>query len=193
MDLRGNSNCIVVFVFLFFLGQASAQEVETIPWSADRKLQWSDFKGSYFKTEWAAATTATGISYAFSASEQNGQQFLEIEVQCVFFPERSWYRPELCDAVILSHEQLHFDIAELHARKFRKRLAEFRFTENVKEEVRDIYENILRELMAFQNKYDRETDFSKDLQQQLLWNRAIAEDLAKTRTVQEISPPNSDP
>lgn len=166
-------------MFLFFLcisGFVFSQE-ETIPWNADRKLQWSDFKGSYFKTEWAAATTATGIGYAFTANEQNGQQFWEIEVKCVFFPQKSWYRPEICDSIILSHEQLHFDIAELHARKFRKRLVEFPFTANVKEEVRDIYKQILKELLIFQNKYDRETDFSKDVQHQLLWNRSIAKEL----------------
>ncbi len=165
-------------LFFCFSGVLFSQTDETIPWSADRKLQWSDFKGTYFKTEWAAATTATGISYAFSANERNGQHYLEIEVQCVFLPQKSWYRPELCDPVILSHEQLHFDIAELHARKFRKRLAEFRFTDNVKEEVSDIYKQILKELRIFQNTYDRETDFSKDLQQQLLWNRSIANALA---------------
>jgi len=164
-------------IFLCISGFLFSQEEETIPWRADRKLQWSDFKGSYFKTEWAAATTATGISYSFSSNEQNGHQFLEIQVQCVFLPQQSWYRPEVCDSVILSHEQLHFDIAELHARKFRKRLAEFRFTDNVQEEVRDIYKQILKELRIFQNKYDRETDFSKDLQKQLLWNRDIAKEL----------------
>ncbi len=165
-------------LFLCISGFLFSQEEETIPWNTDRKLQWSDFKGSYFKTEWAAATTATGIRYTFSTREQNGQQFLEIEVKCEFFPQKSWYRPELCDGVILSHEQLHFDIAELHTRKFRKRLAEFQFTDNVKEEVRGIYKRMLRELTIFQNKYDRETDFSKDLQQQLQWNNSIAKELA---------------
>lgn len=164
--------------FLCTTGCVFSQNEETIPWSADRKLQWSDFKGSYFKTEWAAAITATGISYTFLTREQNGQQFLEIEVKCEFFPQKSWYRPELCDIVILSHEQLHFDIAELYARKFRKRLAESIFTDNVMEEVRDIYKQTLKELTIFQNKYDRETDFSKDLQKQSLWNRSIAEELA---------------
>ncbi len=174
----GTLRCFFFSLFLCISGFLFSQEEETIPWSADRKLQWSDFKGSYFKTEWAAATTATGISYAFSSNEQNGQQYLEIEVQCVFLPQKSWYRPELCDSVILSHEQLHFDIAELHARKFRKSLAEFRFTNNVKDEVSDIYKQILKELRIFQNKYDWETDFSKDLRQQWLWNRSIAKELA---------------
>ncbi len=173
----GTLKYFLLTFFLCFTGFVFSQEEESVPWSADRKLQWSDFKGSYFKTEWAAATTATGISYAFSAKEQGGQQFLEIDVQCKFFPERSWYRPELCDSVILSHEQLHFDIAELHARKFRKRLAEFRFTDKVKEEVRDIYKQILKDLVMYQNRYDRESDFSKDFQQQLQWNRNIAAEL----------------
>ncbi|KKM87994.1 hypothetical protein LCGC14_1263260 [marine sediment metagenome] len=150
-----------------------SQEEETIPWSSDRKLQWSDFKGSYFKTEWAAATTATGIGYSFTSTKQGAQQILAIEVQCVFLPKKSWYRPEVCNAFILGHEQLHFDIAELYARKFRKRLAAFNFTDNVKEEVKDIYKKILLELRSYQNKYDRETDFSKDFQQQLLWNQNI--------------------
>lgn len=170
----GALKSFLLIFLLCYTGSAFSQEEETIPWSADRKLQWSDFKGSYFKTEWAAATTATGISYAFTATEKGGQQFLEIEVECVFLPQKSWYRPKVCDAVILSHEQLHFDIAELHTRKFRKRLAAFKFTDNVKQEVKDIYIQILKELRAFQNKYDRETDFSKDLQQQLIWNRDIA-------------------
>ncbi|HET8737622.1 MAG TPA: DUF922 domain-containing protein, partial [Pricia sp.] len=130
------------------------------------------------KTQWAAATTATSISYSFSVVERNDQRFLDIEVGCEFYPQKSWYRPELCDALILSHEQLHFDIAELHARKFRKKLGETRFTDNVKEEVREIYANVLKQLYVFQNKYDRETNFSRDLQQQLVWKRMIAKALA---------------
>ncbi|MDT7827564.1 DUF922 domain-containing protein [Pricia sp. S334] len=177
MDARGSAYYITVLVFLFFPLFVSAQKEEAIPWSADRKLQWSDFKGSYFKTEWAAATTATGISYAFTTTEENGRQFLEIEVRCEFYPYRSWYRPEVCDANTLGHEQLHFDIAELYARLFRKRLGEASFTSDVKDEVKAIYKQILKELIAFQNKYDRETDFSKDVRQQRLWNRTIAEEL----------------
>ncbi|HET8735563.1 MAG TPA: hypothetical protein VFM69_03090, partial [Pricia sp.] len=48
---------ILLALLLSFSGTAFSQtRAETIPWSADRKLQWSDFKGSYLKTQWAAAT-----------------------------------------------------------------------------------------------------------------------------------------
>lgn len=156
---------------------AFAQEEEVIPWSVDRKLKWSDFKGSYFKTQWAAATTASSISYEFSTFEKDGQLYLDFKVGCEFYPNKSWYRPELCDSIILSHEQLHFDIAELHARKMRKRLAETQFTKNIKDEVKTIYKAIIKELYLFQNKYDHETNYSRDLGKQLIWNRMIAEAL----------------
>jgi hypothetical protein len=170
---------LLTSLFVLLSGNLFSQHgEETIPWSADRKLQWSDYRGSYLKTEWAAATTASGIGYELSSVEKDGRWYLDIEVKCEFFPDKSWYRPELCDSITLSHEQLHFDIAELHARKMRKRLAGTQFTENVKEEVKAIYIDILKQLRQFQNKYDHETDFSRDLQQQLLWNRTIAEDLA---------------
>ncbi|WP_289062027.1 DUF922 domain-containing protein [uncultured Zobellia sp.] len=158
---------------LLVTGMVFSQEEEIMVWDADRKLQWSDFKGSYFKTEWAAATTASGISYSFSSFKKDGQLYLDFVVQSEFYPNKSWYRPELCDSIILSHEQLHFDISELYARKMRERLAKTQFTMDAKAEVRAIYKSILKELSNFQNKYDRETNFSRDLQKQLLWNQEI--------------------
>lgn len=174
------SRLVPYFTFLLAAASAFAQaEEEIIPWSAERKLQWSDFKGRYLKTEWAAATTASSISYQFSTFEKDGQVYVDFKVGCEFYPNKSWYRPELCDSLILSHEQLHFDIAELHARKLRKRLAETQFTKNIKAEVKEIYKSIIKELYIFQNKYDRETNFSRDLKNQLFWNRMIADALTK--------------
>ncbi|CAM4256917.1 DUF922 domain-containing protein [Zobellia nedashkovskayae] len=163
-----------LFLLCFCMfGTVSSQEEETITWSADRKLQWSDFKGTYFKTHWAAATTASGVSYSFSSFKKDGQIYLDFVVKSEFIPGKSWYRPEVCDSVILSHEQLHFDISELYARKMRERLSEAQFTMNAKKEVKVIYKTILKELNDFQNKYDRETNFSQDLEKQILWNQQI--------------------
>lgn len=168
----------VLFTFIVCLsGFVFAQEEEVIPWRADRKLQWSDFKGSYLKTQWAAATTASSISYEFSTFEKNGQLYVDFKVGCEFYPNKSWFRPELCDSLILSHEQLHFDIAELHARKMRNRLAETQFTKNIKDEVKTIYKAVIKELYIFQNKYDHKTNFSRNLEKQLIWNKMIADAL----------------
>ena len=121
--------------------------------------------------------TASGITYEFSSIETDGKLQLDIEISTHFYPEESWYQPALVNGVILSHEQLHFDISELFARKMRKIVAETNFTSNVKAEIKKIYRDILKELSAFQKKYDFETNFSRNIEKQLEWNRKISEAL----------------
>ncbi|MEM9143660.1 MAG: DUF922 domain-containing protein [Bacteroidota bacterium] len=162
---------------LFLFATTLWGQEEMIPWSPDRKLKWSDFKGKPFTTEWAAATTASGISYEFSTSGTLKEMVVHFKVSTDFYPQKSWYRPELVNDVILAHEQLHFDISELFARKMRKQLRETVFTRNIKEEVKEIYKQILKELSAFQNNYDHQTNFSRNTEKQLLWNKKIAEAL----------------
>jgi len=81
--------------------------------------------------------------------------------------------------VVLSHEQLHFDITELFARKFRERLKTVKNDTDIKKKVRKIFAEINRELNTFQNKYDRETNYSRNIPEQLLWNEKIAEALSE--------------
>lgn len=153
---------------------AHGQENNAIPWETSRKLTWKDFKGKPFKTAWAAATTASGISYSFTGQERGDGYELDFKVNAFFYPDKSWYQPKLCDDVVLRHEQLHFDISELYARKLRIKLDSTRFTKNVKEEVKVLYEQTLEELHRTQSQYDYETNYSRDQEQQLRWNKKIA-------------------
>lgn len=146
-------------------------------WSPDKKLKWSDFKGRPERNSKIAAVTASGLSYRFSSMERDGYYEVEYTVDTFFYPERSWYQAHMCDEVVLSHEQLHFDISELFARKMRKIMNETRFTKNVKSEVNTIYQEIIKELTAFQDRYDRETNFSMNREAQLIWNKAIKDAL----------------
>ncbi len=169
-------NYFSVFILLFSVC-SWCQNEESILWHPEHRLSWADFKGKPFKTAYAAATTASGISYQFATMETDGGFELDYTVSTFFYPTKSWYQPDICDDVILSHEQLHFDISELFARKMRKLVAETNFTKDVKGEVKSIYRQINRELTAFQNRYDKETDYSRDREKQLLWNKKIAEAL----------------
>lgn len=171
---------LVIFTLMLCL-TASAQEYETILWSIDHRLSWADFRAKPNGPARAAAITASGISYQFSTLESNGEFELDYTVHTYFYPNKSWYQPEVCDEIILSHEQLHFDISELFARKMRRLLATTRFTKNVKAEVKSIYRKINKELAEFQNQYDDETNYSRNHEQQLLWNKKIAEALSKSQ------------
>ncbi|MGI9545608.1 MAG: DUF922 domain-containing protein [Flavobacteriaceae bacterium] len=146
-------------------------------WSPDKKLVWSDFKGQPQSNSRIAAVTASGLSYKFSSMERDGYYEVEYTVSTFFYPEQSWYQAHMCDEVVLGHEQLHFDISELFARKMRRIMDGTRFTKNVKSEVNAIYKNTIEELTAFQDRYDQETNFSMNKEAQLIWNKAIKEAL----------------
>ncbi len=163
-------------LFLSFLG--FAQEIEEgIPWEEHKRLSWSDFKGKIPPAAVPAATTASGISYTYSANLLHHEVKLNFEVNAYFYPNESWYKPEQCTDNTLRHEQLHFDIAELFARKMRNRLHRTSFSDDVKEEVRKIYKDILNALKDYQDQYDWETNFSRNLEKQMEWNQKIEEAL----------------
>lgn len=165
-------------LFLCFFGYA--QEIEEgILWDFSKRLTWSDFRGKIPPAAVPAATTASGISYKYSANLIHHEVELDFEVNAFFYPNESWYKPEICDDLILSHEQLHFDISELFARKMRDKLKRTSFSDNVKAEIRKIYKEILKELEDFQDLYDWETSFSRNAEKQLEWNKKIAEALDK--------------
>ncbi|MBT8236619.1 MAG: DUF922 domain-containing protein, partial [Bacteroidia bacterium] len=136
---------ILVLIIFFQAISLPAQEEEPIVWSADRRLNWSDFKDVSPDSSPVAALTASGISYSFSSMEQNGEMIADFTVTAFFYPTRSWVQDHLASANILAHEQLHFDITELFARKFRARLAQARFTDNIKAEVRTMFKIVNRE------------------------------------------------
>ena len=135
-----------IFIFAFFYTWSIPAQEETILWKAENALQWEDFKAAPPAGKKVAATTASGLSYNYKARGVAGKYKLDFQVVTFFYPQKSWYHPDLVDSVILTHEQLHFDISELYARKFRKMLSERIFSKNVKEEVRRLFTEINREL-----------------------------------------------
>ena len=170
---------IRLLLFLLLMPFMVEAQEEAIAWSPDLKLSWKDFKGPPDKNSRVAAVTASGISYKFSSHERDGYFEVEYEVDTFFYPGQSWYQPHMCNDLVLSHEQLHFDISELFARKMRKQMSETRFTKNVKKEVRAIYQKIIKDLSVFQDLYDQETDFSRNEEAQLIWNKEIAAALGR--------------
>lgn len=156
----------------------SAQDYEVIVWSPDLNLTWSDFKAQPSNNR-AAATTASGITYRYTTDVIGDVMKVDFTITAHFYPNKSWYRPELVDTHILEHEQLHFDISEIFARKMHERMATTKFTRNVRKEVRKIYNQINKEMNDFQDTYDTETNFSRNREQQEFWKQKIDELLSR--------------
>ena len=78
------------------------------------------------------------------------------------------------------HEQGHFDITEIYARKLDNALREYNFNpKRFKTDLDEIYKDIMEEKEELQNQYDLETDYSRNKEKQTEWLKKIQKELAK--------------
>ncbi len=79
---------------------------------------------------------------------------------------------------MLAHEQLHFDIAELHSRKMNKRFAALQDKKIAKHEAYwQVYEEVWQECLAVQRKYDQETEHGLKKEVNREWFQKIEKQL----------------
>ncbi len=154
------------------------QAQETIAWSATDSLVWTNFKSTPNEKMQAVALTASGLTFGYSVKQTNNLIVsFNAEVYAHFYPDKSWVKQDRETSYILGHEQLHFDITELHARMLRKELSELRITNNLKRRVQQIHNRINMDMDKMQNLYDRETNHSINVEAQRRWEKDVTEAL----------------
>lgn len=140
---------------------------ELIPWSSKR-LTWEDFLCEPKKGTEAVASTSTSLGIAYQM--QNGK--LNFNITCHFSKTKSWGLMKT--DYILAHEQGHFDITEIFARKLNEALQNYEFNKKTfKKDIGDIYQSIVDQKEEFQKMYDRETDHSRRKRAQYDWLERI--------------------
>ena len=149
------------------------QNNDEIAWSTARPLVWSDFKGAPDGSNVNAALTSSKIVFGYNYNSRDGFGW---HIQCLFDKSRSWVRVK--NDFILAHEQGHFDITEMYARKLQKQLKGYSFNKDkAQKEVPAIYQAIMKEQVDTQNRYDAETDHSRIKDKQLAWLEKIKKGL----------------
>jgi len=152
---------------------AGAQD--DIEWSASKRLNWDDYLAKPSASSEAAAITSTAIGIEYHVRNNT----FSYSITCRFSKTRSWGKNKT--EYILLHEQGHFDITEIYARKLAKQLSEYKFNpSNYQTEVTAIYKRIMDEKEEYQEKYDRETDFSRNKDKQSEWLETIRQELDDT-------------
>ena len=153
-----------------------------IPWSAARPLSWGDFQGAAPPGGEEAAKTAYGIYYAWKC---RGRAF-EFQAIAAFHRDDSWVKVQvLSDTTesgrVLGHEQTHFNIAELYARRMRRRFAGFaRPCAMSDDQLGFEARRILDEERTFQRRYDAETGHGLERREQAAWEAEIRRQLRLT-------------
>ena len=153
----------------------SPREEELIDWNHRRPLTWDDYRGKPDPESDAAASTTTYLAIEYN---MKGNEF-SYQIRSSFSCDKSWGLHKT--AYILSHEQGHFDIAEIFARVLNKKMSEYVFDRNTyRKELKKIYEDVVNAKEAMQEKYDRETNHSIYKAKQAEWLEKIKDMLEET-------------
>ncbi len=167
---------------LFFLLTVLPNTENVISWKTDTKLTWSDFKGKAEAQAGVVALTASGITFSFSIQESNTKIVnFDALVEAHFYPEKSWVINERANDHILAHEQLHFDLTELHVRKLRQQISRLKVSSHIKEDLRRLHEEAKLALAEMQNDYDTQTRHSMQIEKQAYWDVFIQAEMEKLR------------
>lgn len=161
-----------------------------------RRLSWDDFKGrlSGLDVERAArvATLIRLLSYEVAVAEEAGSGWVARPAAVCLRAEMdkllSGYGPAGRGDRALAHEQLHFDVTEVFARRLRARLAaiEERAATRaaadlaVRRRVEAERKAVLEEWNETQGRYDRETRNGNRASKQRSWAKQIREWLEET-------------
>lgn len=112
---------------------AAASAETHLCWQEGQRLMWGDFRSPRCYGEVCAyssfvdAVTAADVPVIGFVDAQGLDDY---RVSCVFVRDSSWANPRVVTpndrAHALAHEQVHFDLAELTARKIRRCIAQHR-------------------------------------------------------------------
>ncbi len=171
---------LCTFLLIFVLAvPVMAQENEKLSWYQEKPLSWSDFKASPKKHLPYKANTNSGLSFSWNSTESISGIELNYEVRSNFYTNRSWVKEIEEVDYLLAHEQLHFDITELHARKLRKALESYEPNEKMKKELDAIYSKVEKQRRQMQTQFDKETNHSINKEAEFKWRVFIKQELDK--------------
>jgi hypothetical protein len=161
---------MLIALLLIVSFEKSFSATDEIRWTESRKLTFADFKGDVPRvTPWAASTSS---SIHFGYEITNGV-LSNVVVYASFNPQKSWMKKRL--PVVLSHEQLHFDITEIFTRKFYHEV--MKKSSANKSELSALFQNANDDCEKMQRQYDDETDHGTIEDAQAKWKEKIDETL----------------
>ncbi len=142
-------------------------------WDRDTKLDWTCFKGKVLDSSgYQAAVSYIQIdTHAFWEDGMPNYMIFAIFKKC-----DSWSKDTSKYGLI--HEQKHFDIGELFARKMRKAIADLREEKiNNSSKYLDTLNILFSRYIKFQELYDIETAHGVYQKEQIKWNKKIKDEL----------------
>lgn len=155
--------------------QITAASNKVVVWSNDRKLVLDDFQGKAYLHSPYDALSHTAILCV----PQVYRDSVIFNIQAEFNSSKSWINPFALNDTTLNHEQIHFDITELFARKLKESFSNLKLKRgSLRNVYNQTYDNNQNLFENYQILYDHETDYGRNMEKQKEWTLKIAIELA---------------
>lgn len=177
--LRKTSFLLFLLCLLFSLTNVAQRKSNLIYFDDQPDLSWKNFKAKANKRSNYQALTYSGLEL----SMQFDADGIRISTYAIFKPRESWTKNKK-SAYLLNHEQQHFNLSELYARKFREALSIHSFKKSGADrfkEIQTLYKSFYSQMEKQQKKYDKESEHSKNKDQQEKWNQFIQGELLELK------------
>ncbi len=172
--------------FLFLLltktvlySQSKPEKVDErfIVWSNTELLTWNDFKRKSPKHNEKRALSHVGLKLIPVYSNNKFHKFYVIP-----FFDKTNSTTSVYNSNVLEHEQYHFHIAELFARKIRLQITLLKLKKKLtSKDYTNVFIGYNTDFNNYQIKYDNETNHGMRLGEQKLWQKKIALELELTK------------
>lgn len=153
-----------------------------IIWREAKKLEVLDFKALVKPLDVRGINVAACCASSIYMKSQKNFRYIwdgkvnNVEVVSFFDCSRSWFDRSHLDNDILEHEQIHFDITELIARRLRNKI-HLHSKAVSPSSLQFEYESSLHALNEIQEKYDSETEHGRLYNKQVIWKEYVQKEL----------------
>ncbi|MCY7349651.1 MAG: hypothetical protein LH606_03165 [Cytophagaceae bacterium] len=155
-----------------------ADKGDSVFYDSRRPLRWDDFRAPPRSGRNYGAAVFSSFGYEASAHTVGGVVEVVMSVKVYELKNQSWVWPAAKNDYALRHEQLHFDITQLVAERFKQKLqTEDLAPDEYDSRIQYLFLDSFREMNRLQQQYDDETAHSINRAAQDRWDAKITADL----------------
>lgn len=155
----------------------SPQKGDTIFWSPNHKMTWTDFGGMMPKSSKYSAQIFNNFEYFAPLNLTDGELTINLQMKVYMLKSGSWTSSMALSDYSIAHEQLHFDITKLIVERFKQKAKEILTIDNYDSELQLLFIEMYREMNRLQKEYDDESNHSINVGGQMKWQTQISEEL----------------
>ena len=178
---------IIKVNLIFILSWVSISLENLIVWSKEKKISWNDFQATAPKLDSHIALSRVEIQYESSVDKEGK---MTMEIRAVFIKDQSWVKQDRKSDNILKHEQYHFNLTEVWARKLRRDVTGKKWNpKTFEKEFNSMFKKHMAQTLKEQLRYDNETNHSQLRDKQTNWEQQIDKELVNLKMYSETKVP----